>query len=371
MIGYDLLTQFRLLTPYQQDLCIQWFMGGVSMDYEGFRDSSSRPNYSAAKYTAEQFKASIGYAKLQPQTAADDLAQQLTGKTMPRSNPLDSSYNRFCLVCGVAKIHHTNTTECCTQCRQDRGTVYCDAHIAKCVREKCLRPMFDHDTNQVKTVLWPDMTPNPSPQNVHESQSEIIDKILKKPNAVDPAEPGADRTVIGIIEFAEGKVASSKCPAFHLIPTVALLRLVQRFELGQERKKDKAWNATTDQSVLLDRAWVMERLNHVIKHALDLRDKLSRNDLAAIESEDDAAAIMWAGAFLCAATDAACGTRSSDSLRSSSELRSAKGFSNVEVPVSSSGVSGNSVRLDQSGHATNPEFSDCLKAIPSVSELSQ
>jgi len=104
--------------------------------------------------------------------------------------------------------------------------------------------------------------------------------------------------------MAGGKVASTKGPSFHLIPTIALVRLAERFELGEERKGDKAWNATSkNQECLLDKAWLIERCSHIIHHTLKLRDQLA--GLEADESPvDNASAIAWGGVFLICATEA-------------------------------------------------------------------
>ncbi len=106
------------------------------------------------------------------------------------------------------------------------------------------------------------------------------------------------------VPMAGGVVTSSKIPALHLIPTEALLRTAARFELGIERKgADKAWNACSEnQSCLSDKQFVLDRIGHVILHALSLRDKVLRN--APLDGDDDAGAIAWSGAFLCCATKA-------------------------------------------------------------------
>jgi hypothetical protein len=104
--------------------------------------------------------------------------------------------------------------------------------------------------------------------------------------------------------MAGGKAASTKGPSFHLIPTVALVKLAERFELGEERKGDKAWNATSkNQECLMDKEWAIERCSHIIHHAMKLRDQLA--GLEADESPtDNASAIAWGGVFLICATDA-------------------------------------------------------------------
>ncbi len=104
------------------------------------------------------------------------------------------------------------------------------------------------------------------------------------------------------VTLAGGLVSSSEIPGFHLIPTEALVRLAKRFELGTERKKDKAWNALTkNQECLTDREFILHRISHVIAHALKLRDKITQN--LPLE-DDDAGAVIWGGAFLCCATAA-------------------------------------------------------------------
>jgi hypothetical protein len=109
------------------------------------------------------------------------------------------------------------------------------------------------------------------------------------------------------VPMAGGVVTSSKIPPLHLIPTEALVRTATRFELGIERKgEDKAWNAcSANQSCLTDKQFVLNRLGHVILHAMSLRDKILRG--APMEGDDDAGAIAWSGAFLCCATKALAG----------------------------------------------------------------
>lgn len=99
------------------------------------------------------------------------------------------------------------------------------------------------------------------------------------------------------VPFAGGLAVSSKIPPLHLIPTLALECLANRFQKGIERKGDKSWNAiSTNQSILTNREFAIERTAHVIQHAMKLRDKLlSGEDL--LGDDDDAGAIMWAGAF--------------------------------------------------------------------------
>lgn len=99
--------------------------------------------------------------------------------------------------------------------------------------------------------------------------------------------------------LAGGKIATSEGPPLQLIPTLALERLAERFALGIERKGDKAWNAlSSNQEAIGDKELILDRLGHIIHHALKLRDKVAASDIKAIADDDDAGAIAWGGVFL-------------------------------------------------------------------------
>jgi len=103
------------------------------------------------------------------------------------------------------------------------------------------------------------------------------------------------------VQIPIGNVLSTKCPGFHLIPTEALIRLANRFQLGIDKKGKGAWNALSDnQSCLTNKELILERIAHTIDHCLKLRDKIQNNK--DLESDDDSGAISWAGAFFCCAT---------------------------------------------------------------------
>lgn len=140
------------------------------------------------------------------------------------------------------------------------------------------------------------------------------------------------------VPFAGGIAASSAQPRWDLLPRRALLRLIARTELGIERKtlckvcgvsksdvnllggfsarchynaehawECKAWNArSANQACLTDKEFVISRVVHTINHAYALLAKLidDRLLLRSNDEDDDAAAIMWNGMFLCEATDA-------------------------------------------------------------------
>ena len=107
------------------------------------------------------------------------------------------------------------------------------------------------------------------------------------------------------VSMAGGLVTSSAIPGFHRIPTEAMRRLAARFDYGVERKgEDKAWNAcSNNQVVLTNKAFILERIGHVINHALKLRDKIVSGK-SGMDGDDDAGAVIWGGAFLCSATKA-------------------------------------------------------------------
>lgn len=107
------------------------------------------------------------------------------------------------------------------------------------------------------------------------------------------------------VSMAGGLAASTKGPAIHLIPTAVLERLAERFELGVERKGSKAWNAVSaNQDCLKDEDFVIERISHIIHHAMKLRDKIHSGYFKGIEQDNDAAAVAWGGAFLICAVEA-------------------------------------------------------------------
>lgn len=98
-----------------------------------------------------------------------------------------------------------------------------------------------------------------------------------------------------IIQHACG-AGTSSCPRFDLIPANALIRLAFRYEKGLKYGKDN-WRKG-----LTDRDYVLERLAHGINHLIILREKIEGR--LPWSEDDDAAAAMWAGAFLCEATEA-------------------------------------------------------------------
>lgn len=93
-------------------------------------------------------------------------------------------------------------------------------------------------------------------------------------------------------------VTSTKIPRFELIPFSALESLARIFEAGIEKKGDGAWNALTPHKdeALKDKAFVIERLSHVIKHCYQAIRKVQ--DGKEWEGEEDSGAILFGGAVL-------------------------------------------------------------------------
>jgi hypothetical protein len=104
------------------------------------------------------------------------------------------------------------------------------------------------------------------------------------------------------VELAGGTFTSSRIPRFDMIPREALVRLSARFELGQERHKDKAWSASKpDHPALSDREAIITRAAHAIDHASKLIAILTGQ--IPDDGDDHASGIMWAGTFLCASKE--------------------------------------------------------------------
>lgn len=90
---------------------------------------------------------------------------------------------------------------------------------------------------------------------------------------------------------------SSKIPDLAQIPLHALERLAARYELGAIKHGKNNWRQGIGNT-----NYTIERAAHVIYHAYKLINKLE--GIIPDDNDDDAAAIMWGGAFLCESTNA-------------------------------------------------------------------
>lgn len=95
---------------------------------------------------------------------------------------------------------------------------------------------------------------------------------------------------------------TSSCPRLDLIPYEAQLRLAARFEVGETRYGRDNWRKG-----LRDDEYVAERIAHLMNHAARILAKM-RGQIPD-DGEDDAGAILWAGAFLASRTTCECGAR--------------------------------------------------------------
>lgn len=125
-------------------------------------------------------------------------------------------------------------------------------------------------------------------------RSETMGRVGKQTLA------GAERDLCAVkgerIVHASG-ASSSRVPRLDYIPYQSIVRLAGRFELGAAKH-----GLDNYRQALGDRDYVLERCAHVINHAFKLANKL--RGYLPDDGDDDAAAIMWGGAFLCEATEA-------------------------------------------------------------------
>jgi hypothetical protein len=96
------------------------------------------------------------------------------------------------------------------------------------------------------------------------------------------------------ITTAKSGAKGSKVPSLDLIPYRALCRLAARYEHGTEKYGRDNWRKG-----LTDRQYIRDRAAHVMNHTARLIAKLDGH--LPEDGDDDAAAIMWGGAFLCEA----------------------------------------------------------------------
>lgn len=95
----------------------------------------------------------------------------------------------------------------------------------------------------------------------------------------------------------EGNATRSKKPRYALIPKSAIDALAGRLELGEEKHKDKSWNALSEnRETALTKEWVRAGLEHIIGHAFIALQKL--NGVILDDGDDDAGAILFGGAVL-------------------------------------------------------------------------
>lgn len=98
-------------------------------------------------------------------------------------------------------------------------------------------------------------------------------------------EESAERNV----RFASGAMSSGKALRFDLVPRRFLERVAKRFGLGAEKYGERMYRKG-----LRDRAFIVDRLNHLQGHVQALLAPLNSLELV----DDNVGAIGWAAAFL-------------------------------------------------------------------------
>ena len=99
------------------------------------------------------------------------------------------------------------------------------------------------------------------------------------------------------LDRAASGATSSAIEAFDQLPYHAMRRLALRFSLGEQRHGRHNWRKG-----LLDKQYVIGRAGHVIRHALKLIAVME--GFIEDDGDDNAAAILWGGAFLVEAEEA-------------------------------------------------------------------
>lgn len=94
-----------------------------------------------------------------------------------------------------------------------------------------------------------------------------------------------------------GQATRTKKPRFELIPYNSLVALANRFDLGEERHKPKAWNGLAEnRETALTKEWATAAAQHVISHAYLFLEKI--NGITPDDGDDDGAAIMFGGCVM-------------------------------------------------------------------------
>jgi hypothetical protein len=94
---------------------------------------------------------------------------------------------------------------------------------------------------------------------------------------------------------------SSKIARLELVWREAVVRIAKRCEAGIASHGDGAVNAMSpNKAAYHDKEFILQRLAHTIDHAFKMIEIVSGNALG--DGDDHAAAIAWAGGFLCEVT---------------------------------------------------------------------
>lgn len=83
MRGYDLLKQWDAMPEQQRRDSLSWFLGGLAMDEEGWRDSKERPNYLHAVFALNSFEDAMQHVRWQALVIAGLRAQLSDAQLKP------------------------------------------------------------------------------------------------------------------------------------------------------------------------------------------------------------------------------------------------------------------------------------------------
>lgn len=351
MKGYDILTQWRALTPEQRDNWMQYFLGKVSSDFEGFRDSEERPEFPYAKYLVENATESFEYISMK----RPDLHR--VTRTVCRASK-----------CGV-NVDLEPDGFCSDKCRHEADHPPIEAlghdnlsaeELQKLHQQVSGMPLVatgdsieNGAFNPPEKTLWqsgPDGVPYDGGDGGPIPSQAVIDAFLaaqedKQPwhtacydcrNVVYPLDSDRRRpsSQMGVKSpdghircklcndkhiqptkllegtpcsmpaqiMIDGLKVSTDTLAFHLIPYIAIKRLCERIMLGEETKGKDAWNALSENQHVLDsKKALARRFGHTINHAYKLLGKIQRGESWTEEDEREASAVMWGGMYaICA-----------------------------------------------------------------------
>lgn len=304
MKGYEILSEVRKLTPEQLDYFLQHLLGKMSMDFEGYQDSPSRPEHLYSKYVFDNMDDSITRARL------GDVARPLP--VCDKHGPHMSDACQLCIHEAdhppvtpkgsdelspeqLQALHRKQlvTTADSIENVYDQAPVprpiYGEANCPKCSQRQPFTMYRDH---VIKCqVCCTEQRLNPE-LGWRQTWAQGVEDITAK--VTEFCKPKA--------EMIDGLLVSTDSLAYHLIPVIAIQRLCERIMLGEETKGKDAWNAlSNNQSVLDSKRALARRFGHTINHAYRLLGKIQRGESWTEEDEKEASAVMWGGMYaICA-----------------------------------------------------------------------
>lgn len=361
MKGYEILNEVRTLTPEQLDYFLQHLLGKMSMDFEGFTDSTARPEYAYSKYVFDNMDDSLTRARLgeiaRPLPVCDKHGVHMTNicQLCAHLEVVDTSTHCPKHGCNLATRPtpgHENHVDCgqtvryCPRCEHEadhppiepKGAEDLSPEQLQQLHRQQLVTTSDSIENIDPSVVQSATHYTPSPavvELVKENAPDWLKSEIKQQvwhtachdcgNIVYPLD-GTKRLAAHtgvmcddklircghchkkLIEpqpikpteqiMIDGLKVSTDTLAYHLIPVIAIQRLCERIMLGEETKGKDAWNALSDNQAVLDsKKALARRFGHTINHAYRLLGKIQRGESWTEEDEKEASAVMWGGMY--------------------------------------------------------------------------